>query len=163
IYMVGEHVPGYVPPAQHKLDDKGVDVGLIKNMSVGQIRNNYLLYIGAGCVAAAGIISMLRTLPMIVRSVRTGIATLSGGGGGAGCVRRTENDMPMPVVLGAGVLLLVCLAVFLASEVSVIAAIAGALLVVLFGFLFVTVSARLTGEIGSTSNPISGMTVATLM
>src|SRR5262249_25072587 len=60
-------------------------------------------------------------------------------------------------------LLIVCLAVFMASEVPAVAAVAGALLVVLFGFLFVTVSARLTGEIGSTSNPISGMTVATLM
>jgi uncharacterized oligopeptide transporter (OPT) family protein len=60
-------------------------------------------------------------------------------------------------------MLLVVLAIFLASEVPIIAAVAGALLVVIFGFLFVTVSSRLTGEIGSTSNPISGMTVATLM
>jgi putative OPT family oligopeptide transporter len=155
VYMVGEYAPQPVPPAQEKL---------IRDMSVGEIRNNYLLFIGAGCVATAGIISMFRTLPMIVRSVGSGLATLRGQAGGeAGGVRRTENDMPMSVVLGGSALLIVCLAVFMASEVPAVAAVAGALLVVLFGFLFVTVSARLTGEIGSTSNPISGMTVATLM
>jgi uncharacterized oligopeptide transporter (OPT) family protein len=67
------------------------------------------------------------------------------------------------VVLGGSALLIVVLALFLASQVPIVAAVAGAMLVVLFGFLFVTVSSRLTGEIGSTSNPISGMTVATLM
>src|SRR5262249_34920754 len=60
-----------------------IDQGLIKNMSVSQIRNNYLLFIGAGCVATAGIISMFRTLPMIIRSVGSGLTTLRGGGGGA--------------------------------------------------------------------------------
>lgn len=169
IYLVGEHVAVPVPPAQSKLvDDKDSptgkkDIGLINNMSVGQIRNNYLLYIGAGCVATAGIISMFRTLPMIVRSISSGLTTIRGGAGGPAAARRTENDMPMSAVLGGAALLIVVLAVFLTSQVPIVAAIAGALLVVLFGFLFVTVSARLTGEIGSTSNPISGMTVATLM
>ncbi len=153
IYFVGEYAQAPVPPAQGKL---------IKDMSVGEIRNNYLLFIGAGCVATAGIISMFRTLPMIVRSVTGGLSTLRGGGGPT-AVRRTENDMPMSVVLGGSALLIIVLAVFLASQVPIVAAVAGALLVVLFGFLFVTVSSRLTGEIGSTSNPISGMTVATLM
>jgi hypothetical protein len=71
--------------------------------------------------------------------------------------------MPMSVVLFGSLGLIVLLAVFLAAEIGIVAAVAGALLVVLFGFLFVTVSARLTGEIGSSSNPISGMTTATLM
>jgi putative OPT family oligopeptide transporter len=167
IYFVGEYAPQPIPPAETKMDKDAegnpINKGLIKNMSVGEIRNNYLLYIGAGCVATAGIISMFRTLPMIVRSVGSGLSTLRGGGGGPATIRRTENDMPMSVVLGGSALLIVVLAVFLASQVPIVAAIAGALLVVLFGFLFVTVSSRLTGEIGSTSNPISGMTVATLM
>src|SRR5439155_14190922 len=85
------------------------------------------------------------------------------GGSDHGAVRRTENDMPMSVVIFGSLGLLGVLALFLTQEVSVFSAVLGALLVLLFGFLFVTVSARLTGEIGSSSNPISGMTVATLM
>src|SRR5947208_11864645 len=89
---------------------------------------------------------------------------LTGLGGACEAVkRRTENDMPMSVVLGGSAMLVILLAIFLAGEVGVLSAIAGGLLVVVFGFLFVTVSSRLTGEIGSSSNPISGMTVATLM
>src|SRR5262249_44309583 len=130
-------------------------------------QKNYLLYIGAGCVATAGIISMARTLPMIVRSVRAGMATVRGGAGGSddvnGIRRRTEHDMSMRVVLFGSLGLLALLALFLTSEVGLVSALLGALLVLLFGFLFVTVSSRLTGEIGSSSNPISGMTTATLM
>jgi putative OPT family oligopeptide transporter len=152
IYFVGVYAVKAIPPG-------GKPIG---EMSVKDLRDNYLLFIGAGCVASAGIISMCRTLPTIVRSIRGGLATLQGGGG-ARSVRRTENDMPMSVVLGGSLLLILLLTVFLATEVGVISAVAGAVLVVLFGFLFVTVSSRLTGEIGSSSNPISGMTVATLM
>src|SRR5207248_11081213 len=121
---------------------------------------NYLLFIGAGCVATAGIVSMLKTLPIIVRSIRGGLQGVGVEGGGR---RRTEDDMPMSVVLLGSLGLIAVLTVFLTAEVGVVAALAGALLVVLFGFLFVTVSSRLTGEIGSSSNPISGMTTATLM
>ncbi len=151
IYMVGEHAPGPVPPGQIP----------IKDMSIGQLRNNYLLFIGAGTVATAGIISMLKTLPIIVRSLAGGIA--SSRTAVEGVKRRTENDMPMSVVILGSLGLIVLLALFLTTEVGAVAAIAGAVLVVLFGFLFVTVSSRLTGEIGSSSNPISGMTTATLM
>jgi putative OPT family oligopeptide transporter len=156
VYFVGEYAPEAVPPSPGKL---------IREMTISELRNNYLLYIGAGCVAAAGIISMTRTLPMIVRSITSGMASVRGGAGanGNGPVRRTENDMSMAVVLFGSVGLLALLALFLMSEVGPVSAILGALLVLLFGFLFVTVSARLTGEIGSSSNPISGMTVATLL
>jgi putative OPT family oligopeptide transporter len=152
IYFIGEYAPAAIPPG-----DKP-----IKEMSIGQIRNNYLLFIGAGCVATAGIVSMIKTMPMIVRGVAGSLRTVGAIDNG-GARRRTENDMPMSVVLLGSLGLVGLLAVFLMTEVSVIAALAGALLVVLFGFLFVTVSARLTGEIGSSSNPISGMTTATLM
>jgi len=155
VFFIGQYAPEVVPPSNDKL---------IKDMSVSELRNNYLLFIGAGCVAAAGLISMGRTLPMIVRSVRSGLATVRGAGGREeGFVPRTENDMSMRVVLFGSLGLILLLAVFLTGEVGVVSAVAGALLVVLFGFLFVTVSARLTGEIGSSSNPISGMTTATLM
>jgi putative OPT family oligopeptide transporter len=136
---------------------------LIRDMDEDEIRGNYLLFIGAGCVAAAGIISMCRTLPMIVRSVRSGLSSMRGGSQETPAVRRTENDMSMKTVLLGSVALIIILTGFLMTEVGWISAILGAVLVILFGFLFVTVSARLTGEIGSSSNPISGMTVATLM
>ncbi len=152
IYFVGEHAPGVIPPG---------DVP-IKDMPIKDIRNNYLLFIGAGCVATAGIISMLKTLPIIVRGIAGSLKKV-GAGADAGPRRRTEDDMSMKVVLLGSLGLIVLLAIFLMAEVGVVAAVAGALLVVLFGFLFVTVSARLTGEIGSSSNPISGMTTATLM
>jgi putative OPT family oligopeptide transporter len=155
IYFVGENATVVIPPSSEKL---------IKDMSIGEIRNNYLLFIGAGCVASAGLISMARTLPMIYRSARSGMASVRGGGmGGEGAVRRTDNDMPMTVVIFGSLGLLVLLAAFLMTEVGLVSAVLGGLLVLLFGFLFVTVSSRLTGEIGSSSNPISGMTTATLM
>lgn len=169
IHFVGENMPGVIAPAQSEMvkdpaTGQMIDKGLIKNMSIGDLRNNYLLYIGAGCVATAGIISMCRTLPMIIRSVAGGLASIRGAGGReATAVKRTDNDMSMKTVLLGSVGLLLLLALFLVTEVGIFSAILGALLVMLFGFLFVTVSARLTGEIGSSSNPISGMTVATLM
>lgn len=159
VYFAGVHSAEPIPPADVSIRawDTDPKVDLIK-----QLRNNYLLYIGAGCVASAGLISMARTLPMIVRSARSGMVMMRGGADTGG-VRRTENDMSMRVVIFGSLGLLVLLALFLTGEVGLVSAVLGALLVLLFGFLFVTVSSRLTGEIGSSSNPISGMTTATLM
>ncbi len=157
IYFIGMHSDEPIPPATKSIASWVNDPDLISLM-----RNNYLLYIGAGCVAAAGLMSMVKTLPMIFRTIRSGFSTMSGGGE-TGEVKRTDRDMPMSVVLFGSLGLIVLLAIFLGTEVAMLSAIAGALLVVVFGFLFVTVSSRLTGEIGSSSNPISGMTVATLM
>ncbi|MBM3980796.1 MAG: oligopeptide transporter, OPT family [Planctomycetes bacterium] len=153
IFFIGENNPNAIAPGTKP----------IKDMSLSQLRNAYLLYIGAGCVASAGIISMLKTLPMIVRSFRSSMSSLKAGGAGEQGEKRTDRDMPMTWVIGGTVVLVGLLAAFLAGEVGIETGILGALLVVLFGFLFVTVSARLTGEIGSSSNPISGMTTATLM
>ncbi|MEO2088215.1 MAG: oligopeptide transporter, OPT family [Gemmataceae bacterium] len=150
-------------PAEHKMKD-GVDHGLIKNMDAGDIRSFYILYIGAGAVAAGGIISMLKALPVIVGSITSAFRDLNGGGGGAATRLRTDRDMPMSVVLFGALGLIIALVVTPALGLGLNkAGIIGAVMVVVFGFLFVTVSARLTGEIGSTSNPISGMTVATLL
>ena len=141
-------------------------IGLTGDTSwdVEYIYKHYLRFIGAGCVAAAGIISMARTLPMILRSFSTGLGTLRGGKSVDEAHKsRTEDDLPPSIVFGGSLVLLIALAAFLMQEVSVVNAFLGAGLVLLFGFLFVTVSSRLTGEIGSSSNPISGMTVATLL
>jgi putative OPT family oligopeptide transporter len=131
----------------------------IKDMGPDEVRSAYILYIGAGAVAAGGIVSLLRALPLIVRSVRHGIADIAAARAGKGGALRTERDLP-PKFVGIGILVLMAIIVM---SPSLHMNLLGALLIVILGALFVTVSSRLTGEIGSTSNPISGMTIATLM
>ncbi len=130
----------------------------ISQMSTEDIWKSYVLYIGAGAVAAGGIISLFSSLPLIFSSFKAGLKDFAAGTGGK-AVQRTEDDLPMIFVV-AGSLLLVG-AIYLSPVLNV--NLMGAVLIVMFGFLFVTVSSRLTGEIGSSSNPISGMTVSTLL
>ena len=134
---------------------------LIKDMSVTQIQKAYILYIGAGAVAAGGIISLVRSLPVIWSGLKGGLTDLRGSRAASANAPRTDQDLSMKFVLGGIIVLL--LAIMLAPQLNLRFNLLGALLIVAFGFLFVTVSSRLTGEIGSSSNPISGMTVATLL
>src|SRR5437867_2096489 len=134
---------------------------LIKDMSVPEIQKAYVLYIGAGAVAAGGIISLIRSLPVIWSGLKGGLADLRATKAAAAGAPRTDQDLSMKFVLGGIIALL--LAIMIAPQLNLRGNILGALLIVAFGFLFVTVSSRLTGEIGSSSNPISGMTVATLL
>ena len=132
----------------------------IKGMGPQEVRSAYVLYIGAGAVAAGGIISLFRSLPLILHGLRAGLSDFGAVAAQARAIAlRTEQDLSMKFV-GLGCLALV-LAIWLAPALKM--NIVGAILIVVFGFLFVTVSSRLTGEIGSSSNPISGMTVATLL
>jgi putative OPT family oligopeptide transporter len=133
----------------------------IADMSVGQIQKAYILYIGAGAVAAGGIISLFRSLPVIWSGLKGGLADLRGSRGQTEAAPRIDRDLSMKFVIGGIVLMLV--AIMLAPQLNLRFNLLGALLIVAFGFLFVTVSSRLTGEVGSSSNPISGMTVATLL
>jgi len=142
--IVGPLAPGTIP---------------ISQMGPNQIRGAYVLYIGAGAVAAGGIISLARSLPTIWHGLREGLKDVGAPKGAKVDPHRTEHDLPMNVVFG-GILALV-VAIMLAKPLHM--NLLGAILIVVFGFLFVTVSSRLTGEIGSSSNPISGMTVATLL
>ena len=129
-------------------------------MSPDEIHRAYVLYIGAGAVATGGLISLLRSMPSIVGGLPARRSRPSSPAAGAGGdVPRTEQDLPINVVLGGlgapgG-------AIWLAPPLHVNSV--SALLILVAGFFFVTVSARITGEIGSSSNPISGMTVATLL
>ena len=133
---------------------------LIKDMGIGDIRNAYILYIGAGAVVAGGLISLGRSLPTIWHGLKTGLADLRGTSGDEnGKIERTDQDISMKWVI-VGILVLMAIISFIPTlKVGFF----GAVLIVVFGFLFVTVSSRLTGEVGSSSNPISGMTVATLL
>ena len=134
----------------------------ISGMSPDDIRGAYVLYIGAGAVATGGIISLFRSLPMIVGSVRSGLADWRAGRAATverEATLRTDRDLS-PRVVAIGLMVLVAGILFARTlHMNLL----GAVLIVVFGFLFVTVSSRLTGEIGSSSNPISGMTVATLL
>src|SRR6266513_2315471 len=139
---------------------------LIKDMSPNAIRSAYILYIGAGAVAAGGIVSMLRSLPTIWHGLKEGLKDVRGGSAGREGQVRTDRDLPMKFVLIGSFALVAVIA--LANPLYIggtgpTARIMAAILIVILGFLFVTVSSRLTGEIGSSSNPISGMTVATLL
>lgn len=173
INTFGENQSTYITPAKQsmKADGEGgekKDHGLIKNMKESEVRKNYILYIGAGAVAAGGIISMLKALPVILGSVVAGFRDLFGGKKNAdtgGPVPRTERDLPIWVVVfgSLGMVIAMFGAAPLLGLKHDLGGVAGAAMILVFGFLFVTVSSRLTGEIGSSSNPISGMTVATLL
>ncbi|HKI02870.1 MAG TPA: oligopeptide transporter, OPT family [Thermoanaerobaculia bacterium] len=134
----------------------------ISQMGPNEIRGAYVLYIGAGAVAAGGIISLFRSLPTIWHGLKGGLADFRGRKGtGTGAVPRTDQDLSLKLVVG-GIIALIAV-IMLMPQLHLQWNLLGALLIVVFGFLFVTVSSRLTGEIGSSSNPISGMTVATLL
>ena len=141
---------------------------LISQKSIHEVWKNYVLYIGAGAVTTGGIIALIRSLPTIVRGAKSGLETAFGPkqkgklkpqSHSESSHVRTDRDLPhMITVFGS----LAIMAVITLSP-SLHMTLAGAFLIIVFGFLFVTVSSRLTGEIGSSSNPISGMTVATLL
>jgi putative OPT family oligopeptide transporter len=131
----------------------------ISDMGPGAIRDAYVLYIGAGAVAAGGIVSLLRSLPTIWASLLEGLKDFRGGAAARASLVRTDQDLSMKVVYAGSLALVVAIMLARPLHMNLL----GASLLVVLGFLFVTVSSRLTGEIGSTSNPISGMTVATLL
>src|SRR5215208_2835294 len=133
---------------------------LLSEMAPAQIWSAYIRYIGAGAVLASGLITLGRTLPTIVSSAKGSLKDLSAGAG-AVVQTRTERDIPMIVVLGGSLLLGLFLAFSpgLPMQGNVLAAV----LILIFGFFFATVSSRITGLIGTSSNPISGMTIATLI
>jgi uncharacterized oligopeptide transporter (OPT) family protein len=133
---------------------------LIRDMDIHDIWRNYVLYIGAGAVASGGIMSLFTSLPTIFRGAR---ASLQNGftrkDAKSGEVPRTERELPPAFVLIGTIVLVFALWLAPALQINLFSAV----LMMLFSFLFVTVSSRLTGELGSSSNPISGMTVATLL
>jgi putative OPT family oligopeptide transporter len=149
---------------------------LIRDMSPSELWITYVRPMGAGAVACSGLITLMRTAPTIVGALAEGFRSLgkksdaSGQANEAAALRgRTQRDLPWSVVIGGSVLLVVLLWIFLqfkpvpGAQVGALANLAAALLVVLFGFLFVTVSARIVGIVGSSASPVSGMTIATLM
>ncbi|MDQ3389034.1 MAG: oligopeptide transporter, OPT family, partial [Gemmatimonadota bacterium] len=129
---------------------------LIGAMDAGTIWNRYVRYIGAGAVAGGGIITLLRALPLIWDSLTVGLRQ---AGGAEGTTKRTDLDLPLGWVFASAMAIAVILWLLPFIEVSLV----GAALMVFFSFFFVTVSARIVGLIGASSNPVSGMTIAALL
>ncbi len=142
---------------------------LIADMSPDDLWRVYIRPIGAGAVAAAGLITLLRTIPTIVGALRAGAKDLGKSAGDVAGQKRTDRDLDMKVALAGAVAVLVFMWALLTFKpvpgayTGILANLAAAVFVVVFGFLFVTVSSRITGLIGTSSNPISGMAIATLM
>jgi putative OPT family oligopeptide transporter len=160
IYFFGKALPGPVYPGQ-------VPIG---QMGPSDLWATYIKPMGAGAVAAAGVITLIKTIPTIWNALTAGIKTMRPGTGAAPAKPiRTEDDLPMSVVLIGSLLIVVCMFIFLEFKpvpgafVGWAANLAASLLVVVFGFLFVTVSSRIVGLVGSSASPVSGMTIATLM
>ncbi len=130
---------------------------LISQMSSSAMWGSYIRYIGAGAVAAAGLISLIKSLPLIARTFKDAMRDLKGGRQAS--TLRTDQDLPMnAVILGV---LATCVVLWLVPAVPV--SLVGALLIAVFGFLFAAVSSRLVGLVGSSNNPVSGMAIATLL
>ena len=143
----------------------------ISEMDPSTLWRTYVRPMGAGAVAAAGLITLLRTAPTIVSALAEGVRSMRTNKTVATASKqlRTAHDLPMSAVLGGSVLLVVLIIAFLqfhpvpGAQVGFLANCAAALMIVVFGFLFVAVSARIVGIVGSSSSPVSGMTIATLM
>ena len=120
--------------------------------------SNYIKYIGAGAVATGGIISLIKSLPLIVRTFKQAIGSMKKNAG-SGKQLRTEQDLPFPLLIGVILVIAVLIWILPIFPVNLV----GALIIVVFGFFFATVSSRMVGLIGSSNNPVSGMTIATLL
>ena len=155
IALMGEHCNVAIYPATDML---------IGNMSAWDIWGNYIKYIGAGGVAFAGILSLVKSIPMMITTFKSSIKSL--GKNTSDSSKRTDSDLSSNVVFGSAAVLIIAIAIYMKALVFVDSfwlSIVTGFLVVLFGFFFVTVSSRIVGLLGSSSNPISGMTIATLL
>jgi putative OPT family oligopeptide transporter len=159
IKFFGAHVPGAVYPGTVPISE----------MSPDQLWSTYIRPIGAGAVACSGLITLLRTMPTIIAALRAGAKDLRKSSADVASTKRTEQDLSMKVTLIGSLIVLALMWAMLTfmpvkdAPTGVFSNVMAAIFVVIFGFLFVTVSSRITGLIGTSSNPISGMAIATLM
>jgi putative OPT family oligopeptide transporter len=159
IYFFGKALPNPIYPGTIP----------IAAMGPSQLWSTYIRPMGAGAVAAAGLITLLKTIPTILNALTAGFKNMRPGSTAKAKPIRTEHDLSMSVVVLGSLLLVVIMFLFLqfkpvpGAYVGWAANLAASLLVVVFGFLFVTVSSRIVGLIGSSASPVSGMTIATLM
>lgn len=130
---------------------------LYANGGASAIWSLYIRYIGAGAVAAGGIISLIKSLPLIVSTFKDSIKSLTGGS--KTDTLRTSSELSMKVILGSIIAMILIIWLIPIVPVSLI----GAIVIIIFGFFFATVSSRMVGLVGSSNNPVSGMAIATLL
>jgi putative OPT family oligopeptide transporter len=152
IAYLGAQMPNIVPPA-----DK-----LISEMTPSEIRGNYIKYLGVGAVALGGFVSLVKSLPVIFHSFAVGAKQILGTRTSEEIAKsrvRTERELPMGTVIIGALVVILLIWLYPGTELHLL----GAALVVIFGFFFVVVAARIVGIVGSSSSPVSGMTIATLL
>ncbi len=154
ITLLGDNLTTVFPPGTK----------LISSMSPNEIWNNYIRYIGAGAVTFGGLVTLIKSIPTIASAFRDSFRDIKSNRANKQAhivkkVERTSRDLPLSVVLAGSLVLVVFMVVIPSIPTNFLSAI----MIVIFGFFFVTVSSRIVGLIGSSSNPVSGMTIATLM
>ena len=163
-YMFGGAIVGWfvIMPLIHTIGALGGDSAIlfpatkaIADMAPAELWSSYVRYIGAGAVACGGILSLIKSLPLIVRTFKKAL----GGIGHKGGDLRTEKDLPIKW----GIVVVVLVALALVAIPSVPISIVAAIIIIIFGFFFATVSSRMVGLVGSSNNPVSGMAIATLL
>jgi putative OPT family oligopeptide transporter len=158
IYFFGSHIPDAIYPGTKP----------VAMMSPSELWASYIRPMGAGAVAASGLITLLKTMPTIVGALRSGAKEI-GKGASKTAALRTDRDLPMSIVIFGSAALVLLMFFFLTfhpvpgAQTTLLSNLAASVLVVVFGFLFVTVASRIVGLIGSSASPVSGMTIATLM
>ena len=141
----------------------------VRNMTPGQLWESYIRPMGAGAVAMAGLITLMKTMPTIVSALRSGMKDIRSQQAGTDAGGRLERDIAMKWVVLGSIAIIVAMWLMLTfnpiagARTSPFENIVASIFVVIFGFLFVTVSSRICGLIGTSANPVSGMTIATLM
>ena len=137
---------------------EGVTIAeLYANGGAAAIWSTYVKYIGAGAIATGGIISLIKSLPLIITTFRDSMKSMKGGKNTS--TERTAQDLPMNMILAGIALMIIIIWLVPAIPVNLL----GAVIIVVFGFFFATVSSRMVGLIGSSNNPVSGMAIATLL
>ena len=163
-YMFGGAIVGWfvIMPLMHTIGALGGDSAIlfpatkaIADMAPAELWSNYVRYIGAGAVACGGILSLIKSLPLIIRTFKKALGGLGHKGGDL----RTEKDLSIKWAMVVVVLVALALVLIPSVPISIIAAI----IIIIFGFFFATVSSRMVGLVGSSNNPVSGMAIATLL
>jgi putative OPT family oligopeptide transporter len=185
-YIIGPRVAGFLfaggviswlvmMPAMRFFGSLAPNVALypstvpIPQMSPDQLWATYIRPMGAGAVACSGLITLIKTLPTIFAALSAGLKDVRAKQESMPVASRIERDLSMKVVVGGSILILLMVWAFLTfkpvpgAQTGLFANLLAALFIIVFGFLFVTVASRISGLIGNSSNPISGMTIATLM
>ncbi len=165
-YMFGGAVLGYlgIAPLLAYIGQQAPDIIIspatipLSKLDPAGLRGNYIKYIGVGAVVLGGFVSLIKSIPVIISSFAAGISQMFRGKGDSSGASRTDRDLPLNLVVIGLLIIAVVIWLMPGTELDLL----GAALAVIFGFFFIVVAARIVGIVGSSSSPVSGMTLATL-